>query len=91
MEVRDAVARAKAHLAQVFADEPIAGIELEEVVRDDSGRSWDVTLGLVRPRQADPAARNYLAELLAASRRSLKVVKVAEPDGRLISITNRAG
>lgn len=49
MKAKEAIAQAKALLADFYADEVIAGIRLEEVEFDEPNDSWLITLGILRP------------------------------------------
>ena len=85
MNVRQAVEAAKQSLANIFADEQIANVGLEEVEFDDAAKVWHVTLGFSRPwDRSGFAARAGLVEP-----RSYKVVTLSDSDGRMISIKNR--
>jgi hypothetical protein len=50
MNVREAIATAKQYTRGVFAEEEIADLGLEEVVRDDEHGVWRITVGFSRPR-----------------------------------------
>jgi hypothetical protein len=45
MKVREAVAAAKAHIQELFSDEQIANLGLEEVEFDGAAKTWTVELG----------------------------------------------
>jgi hypothetical protein len=47
--IKEAVALAKAHIVDLFSDENISQIGLEEVEFDSEAREWKVTIGFARP------------------------------------------
>ena len=49
MDVKDAVNAAKTYVAQLFADEGLSNLGLEEVEFDDGSGAWRVTVGFSRP------------------------------------------
>jgi hypothetical protein len=73
MDVKEAVKLAKQHVLDLFADENITNLGLEEVEYNEVEREWIVTLGFSRPWD-EP--HNTLASLAQAStpHRSYKIV-----------------
>lgn len=49
MEVRDAVKIAKKYVSDVFAEERISDIGLEEVEFEETGNNWIIVIGFRRP------------------------------------------
>ena len=49
MDVKEAVRTAKEYLAELFAEETITDVGLEEVVFDDASNEWNITIGFSRP------------------------------------------
>ena len=49
MEVKEAVLTAKRYVADVFADEVVTDVGLEEVEFDEESDVWVVTIGFSRP------------------------------------------
>ena len=49
MDVKEAVAYAKRYVLELFADENVTNIGLEEVEFDDRVNEWCVTIGFSRP------------------------------------------
>lgn len=88
MDAKSAILTAKKHFNDVFSEESLINIGLEEVRFDDTRKEWLITLGFSRPWEAQlglPA----LARRPTNEPRSYKVVKLKDYDGNLISITNR--
>jgi hypothetical protein len=87
MEVKAAVKIAKEHLLDLFADEDISNLGLEEVEFDDSAQEWVVTLGFSRPWD-EP--RNAIASLAQAviSQRSYKTLRISDSADQVISVKN---
>ena len=88
MDVKEAVKKAKSHMIDLFDDEEIADVGLEEVELDETSNTWNITVGFSRPwhrRTQDPMT----AALLPAYRRSYKVVRINDDSGKVISIMDR--
>ena len=86
MDVKEAVKTAKGYIAQVFADENVQWIGLEEILFEDFEHLWKVTIGFSRPwglaakmstLSGDPGRREY------------KVVQIDDRTGEVVSIINR--
>lgn len=82
VDVKEAVLNAKAFVADVFADEQIFNLGLEEVKFNDQGHIWEITIGFSRNW-----SRNAL--LPGSDERSYKIVRVREKNGEVISMTHR--
>ena len=68
MDVREAVAVAKGYLTNLYTDEAIEHLGLEEVEFDECSDTWRVTLGFSRPWDRAPLPeRHPLAPALAHS------------------------
>jgi hypothetical protein len=90
MKVREAVAAAKGHIQELFADEQIANLGLEEVEFDEATGTWTVTLGFSRPWDKPVGPFANLAPLeLRPWRRDYKIIQISDATGNLISIKNR--
>lgn len=93
MNVKEAVAAAKSYLAQVFDEEDIEDLRLEEVVFQPNV-GWLITLGFLRsaPLSGKPisAIPKNMQKLLSQKPREYKVVTVDEVRGAT-SIRNREG
>ncbi|HEY2885763.1 MAG TPA: hypothetical protein VGJ08_11180 [Rhizomicrobium sp.] len=85
MNVKEAVAIAKRHLSDLFAEEGIHDLGLEEVEFDEAGDVWSVTLGFSRPWDRALGA----AATVLRPARAYKVVRMANSDGRILSVRNR--
>jgi hypothetical protein len=83
MDVKDAVQLAKGHVADLFSNEGVEDIGLEEVDYDDDRLLWRITIGFTRPWD-----RRYSALLNPAMKRSYKIVTI-DPDGKVLSVKNR--
>ena len=85
MDVKLAVQTAKEHVAEIFADEPIENVGLEEVEFDELNKVWAVTIGFTRfwgrPRD------NIFRDLGTA--RDFKIVRIEDESGRVQSVKHR--
>ncbi len=87
MEVKDAVATAKGHVATLFADEEITEVGLEEVQFDEESDEWWVTIGFKRPWNRPIMDVNVLTQ--RALFRAYKQVRISDSDGRIVSLVDR--
>lgn len=88
MDVKEAVSMAKSYVTDVFAEEAITHVGLEEVVFDEQSGDWKVTIGF----SPNWNQINALTAVLGAGRphdRSYKVVRIRDRDSRIISLTDR--
>lgn len=85
MDVREAIARAKSYVTDVFAEQSVAGLRLEEVEFDDERDRWNITISFVRDL-GTPLDRTEQFEL---RQRVYKAVSLSDETGRMISIKNR--
>ena len=86
MDVKEASRIAKDYVNEVYREEEIADVGLEEVELDDAASLWKITVGFTRPWNT----KNPVTTALGVSRpeRSYKVVRI-DGDGRVNSLTDR--
>lgn len=93
MEARAAVALAKYQVRDIFAEDGISDLTLEEVDYDNASGHWLITVGFLRPKQAETGIRNEslatLQSLISRGDRELKVVRIDVGSERVLSIKNR--
>ena len=87
LDVKGAVRAAKDHVADVFADEDIRHLGLEEVEHDDVSRQWRVTLGFSRPWNIVQDPASTLAGDISR-RRTCKIV-VLRDSGKVVAVRHR--
>jgi len=91
MEVKEAVALAKQSIREVFAEEPMIDLGLEEVEFDDSSNNWLITFGFSRPWD-DLKTPNPLVSVIGRGipkKRDYKVVRISDSEKKMISVKNR--
>jgi hypothetical protein len=88
MNIKEAVSRAKQHIYDLYAEETVANVGLEEVEFDDQYNKWIVTIGFSRPWD-EP--RNALASLAQSPfpRRSYKIIRISDNKDNILSVKNR--
>lgn len=84
MDVKEAVKTAKDYIIDIFGDEGIEHVGLEEVKFDAGAEAWEITIGFSRPWD-----RSGLPILPNPARRSYKVVRINDIDGQVVSVTHR--
>lgn len=89
MNVKEAAKAAIAYIADLFADERISDLGLEEVEFDEANQEWVITVGFSRPWDY-PAQRTGLSVLSPPSdpHRVYKVLRIAT-GGDVLSVKNR--
>ncbi len=84
MDAKQAVAIAKQHFQEVFAEDSSSPPSLEEIWFDHGDKSWNVTLRMHR------RTAGALHDVLGANPYGdLKVVSISDKDGTPVSIRNR--
>ena len=89
MTAKEAITAAKEYVQDLFRDEAIAQVGLEELDFRDAARAWDVTIGFTRQLSNPRNPTGAFAALLGASgERVYKVVRISE-DGEILSLKHR--
>jgi hypothetical protein len=90
MNAKEAIQRAKTYVADIFGDEGVINIGLEELSFDDSSQKWDVTVGF--SRQWDSLNSPFASALSTPPKysRTYKIVEVSNTDGAVLGVKNRA-
>jgi len=89
MEVKQAVALAKSYFADVFAEEQIADLGLEEVQYDEPKDEWIITIGFNRNWSKEKEmAKAWLGPALRRER-IYKTVHIADADGKVLRMMHR--
>lgn len=86
MNVKEAVEIAKKYVSDLFATEQIRNVGLEEVDFDEDKNTWYVTIGFSRPWDNQRSVNALAASLGLNESRSYKVVRIADNDGRVLSV-----
>ena len=85
MDVKEAVRKAKDYVADLFVEEGVRSVRLEEVVLDESPYLWKITVSFVRQESTTGEA---ILSALGGDSRTSKVVEINK-SGRVISVMNR--
>ena len=83
MEATEAVKTAKQYVTDLFADEGIVELGLEEL-DVDQGRYWKITIGFSRPWSG-----SIPSVLGGQTGRSYKIVRIDDVNGRILSVKDR--
>ncbi len=89
MNTLEAVAKAKTYLNEVFKEERISDITLEEI--ENYGDRWIITVGFSRPWNTPRTRTQEVLENIGAPspvRRSQKVISMLD-DGKVLSMKDR--
>lgn len=92
LSLKEAVRLAISEVSEIFADQGISNIMLEEVEMADE-KVWNITVGFDRPADAQdfsgqhPLSQGIMA--LARKGRKYKVVKIDKESGEVFSIKDR--
>lgn len=87
MDVKEAVMKAKLYVGELFSEEQIANLGLEEVEFDDIGNAWCVTVGFSRPWNGGGELRGLLS--VNNRTRSFKIVRISDETGKVVSVKER--
>ncbi len=95
MNVQEAVRLAKDYVTDVFVEEKITNVGLEEVEFNENQNCWEITIGFSRPW--DYQAKNLLEQQLSnpleprrrPKTRSFKVVNIDDDNAKVLSVKNR--
>lgn len=88
MDVKEAVRTAKVYLTDIYSDEEIVNVGLEEVRYDDDDDKWYVTIGFSRPwdQRVPMTIRSQQAGLVE---RSYKELCIDDATEEVESLTTR--
>lgn len=89
MDVKDAVRTAKEYLTDLYVEEEIVNVGLEEVRYDDEADKWYVTIGFSRPwdQRIAMMVRSHQAGLIERSYKELCIDDITE---EVESLTTRS-
>ena len=94
MHVREAVRKARAYVADIFADDEIGRVDLEEVDFDDQSDVWRITVSFTRPTDRPELVESIVPGHPLADgtpvRRSYKLVNIDDASGNIISLRHRS-
>jgi len=88
MEVKEAVRQAKTFVQDLLSEESLSNLGLEEVALDEEAHVWNVTLGFSRPWNSQRSALTVMTGE-PAIRRTYRVVRINDSDGKVLSIEKR--
>lgn len=93
MDVKEAARTAKEYLADLFSEEEITDVGLEEVAFDGLSSEWRITMGFSRPWNRQRGHMNVFAALgdrqPSQMERSYKVIAINDESGAVISLKDR--
>ena len=90
MGAKEAVRAAKEHIADLFQDEGVMDVGLEELdYRDGDLGVWEVTIGFRRVwKRPDPVGHPLAVLSGRTSHRTYKIVRISD-DGEVLSLKHR--
>ena len=90
MDVKEAARTARGHILDLFADEDIGNVCLEEAEFDDLSNAWNITVSFTRPSSGSSTFRNVGSDLAGTKlRRSFKIVVISNSNGSIKSVRHR--
>ena len=87
MDVKEAVRTAKAYLVDLFEDEQITNVGLEEVLFDEESAVWKITIGFSRSWDLKGPLSVTMAG--ASPDRSYKMLSISDATGKVESLRDR--
>ena len=85
MKEKEAIAIAKNYVVDLYADDKVNDVGLEEIEFDKKTKCWLVTIGITRLT----AANNFVTSLGGTPLRSYKRVAIDDKTGRALSLKDR--
>lgn len=89
MNVKEAVKTAMEHVADVYSEEGISHIGLEEVEYDDLNAQWNVTVGFARKWDFPPQAVIPTILPTRPNNRTYKVILIRDSDKKVTAMKIR--
>lgn len=90
MDAKEAIKAAKAYVQDIFKDEGVINIGLEEISFDEHTKAWDVTIGFSRRWDNQNSTFTSSAGLAPPNyRRTYKIVEVSNENGEVLAVRNR--
>ncbi|WP_206454506.1 hypothetical protein [Aurantimonas marina] len=87
MDAKEAARLAKKYLTELFADEEVFNLGLEEISFDDRNGAWNITLGFSREWNVP---RNILSPLGGPSpSRDYRIVTIRDSDQKVLAVKIR--
>lgn len=83
MDVKEAARTARDYITDLFEEENVSNVGLEEVVFDDTANEWRITIGFARPWNLQHALRRI------GEARSYKMVCINDGNGHVTSVKDR--
>ena len=87
MDVKEAARTAKDYIADLFADERITNVGLEEIEKETNQRFWSVTVGFSRPWDNRGSVSTIIGQ--TGLRRSYKLLRIDDETGAVHSVKDR--
>lgn len=87
MDVKEAITTAKSYVKELYAEEEVTSIGLEEVKFIPKTGNWLVTLSFSRASNSPKTRAADVLEKLGALQRILKVITISK-DGSVLSMKN---
>lgn len=96
MDIKQAVGEALQYITDIYAHTDIRHVDVEEVTFDETADAWRITVGFFRywdqpartPQLLSPAESRHW-EPREWKKRTFKVVRLNDHDGRVVSMTHR--
>ena len=87
MDAKTAVKVAKEYILELFADEQITNVGLEEIKFDYCSKVWSITMGFSRPWNQKNSLTASIGTL--PPRRAYKVIRLNDANGEVESLKDR--
>lgn len=87
MDVKEAAKTAKEYVTDLFAEERITNVGLEEIERKPHEQVWEVTVGFSRPWDHAGLATVIVGQ--TGLRRSYKLLRINDTTGNVESVKDR--
>lgn len=89
MDVKEAISLARNYVKEVFAEEQISAVGLEEVEFDESRDNWHVTIGFTRPWDRAVTKLQFALDEVPPLLRTYKQLTISDQTAKVLSVKNR--
>ena len=87
-DVKDAIRMAKEYVINLFDEEQIRDVGLEEVKLNHDTNTWEITIGFARPWEQG-GSQQYPFDEVGNPARSYKAIHIGRETGRIKSLKDR--
>ena len=89
MDIKEAAKLGRSYISDLYADEEVMYVGLEEVVFEHHSNTWKVTIGFARPWDGLGGRNPVTRSVAGLSGRHYKVIDINDETGQIEAIKDR--